>query len=231
MRWDYYNKKYESMDGWGHPLTFENDEIQKWVFFSFSHEFQNKKRVKYYEPLSEVPVTPECYTCVTPVPLACVPVVKCALLLSVHCLGGFQHCGDHLKQSSPISAGKAQYHVALSETRLAAAQIQPCKSLTAERWSWYRNLLKERNWRLISQSNTSREQGRHKGISGREKETWQPCVSSLAFTDTAAGPGKSYLLCFMFSIWMKICGNCCFMLKYLWRTSWRKWQLYNLFWF
>lgn len=43
MRWDYYNKKYESMDGWGHPLTFENDEIQKLVFFSFSHKFQSKK--------------------------------------------------------------------------------------------------------------------------------------------------------------------------------------------
>lgn len=100
---------------------------------------------------------------------------KCALLLSVHCcknkqdLQGFQHCSNQMKQSSAISAGRAQSHAALFQTRRAATEIQPCKSLTAKRWSWYKNLLKERNLGLISQSDTSSNQGRHKGISEREK--------------------------------------------------------------
>lgn len=98
------------------------------------------------EPLSEVPVTPVsltpapglCLSCA--VPRVCAAVVKCALLLSVHgCknkqdLRGFQHCGDQLEQSSPISAGKGRCHAALSETKGAAADVRPCKSLTAERW-------------------------------------------------------------------------------------------------
>lgn len=48
---------------------------------------------------------------------------------------GFRHRGDQLKQAPPISAGKARCHAAHSQTKPAASQIQPCKSLMAEKWS------------------------------------------------------------------------------------------------
>lgn len=211
--WD-YNKKHETMEEceWWKSITT----------FQFFTQLPVSKILRAIVRSSFS--TCSCYPAYPMQFLECVPVVKCTLLLSVHCcknkqdLRGFQHCSDQLKQSSPISAGKARCHAALSETRLAAAEIQPCKSSTAKRWSWYRNMLKERKSWPISQSTTSSEQGWHKGISEREKET-RSRVGGLEFTDTAAGPGKSYLLCFMFSIWMEIC---CFMLKVLRRTSWRK---------
>lgn len=180
-----------------HTTTFRVKRIKVYSYYSHCQRFLLHLRELHLLLIL-------CLSCA--VPRVCVAVVKCVPLLSVYCcknkqdLRGFQHCADQLKQSSPIRAGKAQCHAALSKTRLAAAEIQPCKSLPAERWSWYRNLLKERNLWLISQSHTSSEQGRHKGISEREKETWQPCVGGLEFTDTAAALGKAYLLCFLFSM-------------------------------
>lgn len=123
---------------------------------------------------------------------------------------GLQHHGDQLKQAPPISAGKARCQAAHSETRSAASEVQPCKSLMAGKWRWYRNLLNERNEWLISQSYTSSDQ--------REKETWQPCVLTLEFADPTAGWGKSCLHRLIFSIWMKMCR----LNKSVPRTVWRE---------
>lgn len=104
---------------------------------------------------------------------------------------GFRHRGDQLKQAPPISAGKGPMSRGAFPNR--ASEIQPCKSLMAEKWSWYGNLLNERNSWLISQSYTSGDQ--------REKETWQPCASTLECQIQQQDWGSR---CFSFSVWMKM---------------------------
>lgn len=115
----YYNKKYESMDGCG---QLEVQFTFLWII-SFSHNFQSTTEL--YEPLSEVLVPP---VSVTPAPDTLL-ILWSSLSVCASCqmrlcfcpsivvknkqgLRGFQHCGDQLKQSSPISAGKAQCHAA-----------------------------------------------------------------------------------------------------------------------
>lgn len=186
--------------------------------------------------------TCECNTCSRTLLILCSSskcvrqAVKCALLLSVHCCKnkqdsrGFQHCGDQLEQSSPISAGKAQCHAALfrnQEEPPPPPMFGLAKVLTAERWKLIQKFAERKelvaDFTTLHQQRTGMTQRHIRGRKGNMAAVCVcVCVSGLESTDTAAALGKSCLLCFMFSIWMKICCNCCFLLKHLWRTSPRK---------